>query len=212
MAAPWAGVAQLRIIGELHGQETVNVMHFATNETITDTDAVATLLLQLANAMLECVIESLLPAVTADWKAVRVDAKLIYPTVSDPVVATADAGSVGELGATEVSFASSLVNIRTGGGGRRGRGRIFLPPAGEANITASSLDSGTLTLITAFCLCVAGKFMGSGATTDWLLGVLSHKTLTGTGGTYNNAFRIATNLNPVADVAVMRSRRKGHGA
>jgi len=212
MAAPWSAGAQARIIGEMHGQQTVNVLHFATNENVSDPGSLDTLLLQLATNMLECVIETLLPAVTQDWRAVKVDAKRIFPAVSDPIVATADPGSVGELGVTSVSFASSLVNLRTGGGGRRGRGRVFLPPAGEAQIAQSVIDGPTLVLIAAFCTCVAGKFLGSSPTTDWRLGVLSHKDLTSTGGTFNNSFRIVSSLNPVADVAVMRSRRKGHGA
>jgi hypothetical protein len=212
MAAPWARGAECRIIGELHGQQTVNVLHFATNEVVSDPSSLDTLLLTLAEAMLACVIETLLPAVSIDWKAVKVDAKAIYPTPSDPVIATADAGSVGELGVTSVSFASSLVTLRTGTGVRRGRGRIFLPPPGEAQVTASAIDPGTLTLITAFCTCVAGKFLGASPTTDWRLGVLSRKDLSGVGGNFDNSFRIVTQLSPVADLAVMRSRRKGHGA
>lgn len=212
MPAPWVAGAQARIIGEIHGQQTVNVMHFATNDQIADEGALDTILLQLATAMLDCVITVLLPAVTSDWRAVRCDAKRIYPVESDPQIATADAGSVGQLSATSVSFASSLVNIRTGGGGGRGRGRVFLPPPGEAQVSNSSIDPGTLTLITAYLTCVAGKFMGASPSTAWRLGILSRKRLTEVGGNFDNAFRIATSLNPVADLAVMRSRRKGHGA
>lgn len=212
MAAPWVAGAQARIIGEIHGQQTVNVMHFATNSAISDGGALDVLLLQLAEAMLACVIDTLLPAVSVDWKVIKCDAKRISPVVSDPILATAPADSVGELGVSSVSFTSSLLNLRTGGGGRRGRGRVFLPPAGEAQIANSAIDAPTLALITEFALCVAGKFLGSGATTDWRLGILSQKTLSGVGGTFDNSFREVTSLNPVADVAVMRSRRKGHGA
>lgn len=212
MAAPWVAGAQARIIGELHGQQTVNVMNFATNTAIADPGSLDTLLLQLAAAMLECVVTTLLPAVTQNWTAIRCDAKRIYPEISDPIVATADPDSVGALSSTSVSFAASLVNLRTGTGGKRGRGRIFLPPAGEGEIANSALSGPALALITEFCLCVAGKFLGAGATTDWRLGILSRKDLTGVGGTFDNSFRIVTSLNPVADVAVMRSRRKGHGA
>lgn len=212
MAAPWVAGAQARIIGEIHGQQTVNVMHFATNDQINDQGDLDTLLLQLAEAMLECVIDTLLPAVSIDWKAVRCDAKRIYPVTSDPILATAPANSVGALGVSSVSFTSSLVSLRTGGEGRRGRGRAFLPPAGEAEIAQSSLDAPTLALIAAFCACVAGKFLGSAPTTAWRLGILSKKKLSEAGGTFDNSFRIVTSLNPVADVACMRSRRKGHGA
>lgn len=211
MPAPWVAGAQCRIIGEIHGQRTVNVMNFATNDAIADEAELDTILLALATAMLACVVDTLLPAVTSDWKVVQCDAKRIYPTASDPIVATADAGAVGELSASSVSFASSLVNIRTGGGGKRGRGRVFLPPPGETEVSASSIDAGTLTLITAFLTCVAGKFMGSGATTPWRLGIYSRKADSETGGTFDNSFRQATSLNPSVTLAVMRSRKVGHG-
>lgn len=212
MAAPWVAGAQGRIIGELHGQRTVNVLHFATNTAIADPGTLDTLLLQLAAAMLECVVDTLLPAVTSDWKIIQCDAKRIYPVASDPILATADADTVGALGSTEVSFASALVNLRTGSGGKRGRGRMFLPPPGRDDITGSTIGPGILTDIAAFLACVAGKFLGAGATTDWRLGILSRKDLTSTGGTFDNSFRVVSSLNPVADLAVMRSRRKGHGA
>jgi hypothetical protein len=212
MPAPWVAGAQARIIGNIHGQETVNVMHFATNDTILDEGALDTILLQLAQALLECTIDTLLPAVTQDWTAVRCDAKRIYPAVSDPIIATAPAASVGELGVTSVSFASSLYHVRTGGGGRRGRGRNFLPPAGEAQIVNSAVDAPTLVLITAFLTCLAGKFMGESPTTPWRLGVLSRKNLSEVGGSFDNSFRIATSLNPVANCAVMGTRKVGRGA
>ena len=211
MAAPWNAGAQARIIGSIHGQTTVNVMNFATNDSIEDEGALDTILLALAEAVRDCVIDTLLPAVSQDWTFVQADAKRIYPVTSDPIVATAPGGSVGELGVTSVSFAASLLNIRTGGGGRRGRGRVFLPPAGEAQIANSALDGPTLVLIAAFAACVAVKFMGADPETPWHLGVLSRKNLTGVGGNFDNSFRPATSLNPVANVAVMGSRKIGHG-
>lgn len=212
MPAPWVAGAQARIIGEIHGQQTVNVLHFGTNSAIADAGALDTILLQLATAMLECVIDTLLPAMSIDWRVVRTDAKRIYPNFSDPVVATAPANSTGAGSASSTSFIATLVNVRTGIDGRKGRGRIFLPPVGEAETTISAIDNETLLLITGFLACVAGKFMGASPTTDWRLGVLSRKDMAGIIGNFNNAFRVATQLTPVSDCAVMRSRRKGHGA
>jgi hypothetical protein len=212
MAAPWVAGAQGRIIGELHGQQTVNVFNFGTNSAIADEAALDTLLLALAAALLDCAITTLLPAVTQDWTLIKCDAKRIYPTPSDPIISTAPGGSVGELGVTSVSFAASLISVRTGGGGKRGRGRMFLPPPGETEVTASAMDGPTLALLAAFATCMAGKFMGVSPTTDWRLGVYSRKADSETGGTFDNSFRLATSLNPVADLAVLRSRRKGHGA
>lgn len=212
MAAPWVAGAQARIIGEIHGQQTVNVMNFATNTAILDEAALETLLIQLAEALKDCVLTTLLPVVTSDWRIVKTDAKRIYPDISDPVISTASTSDIGTNSPASTSFESSLITLRTGGGGKRGRGRIFLPPAGEADITASRLDPGLLIGLAAFCACMAGKFLGSSPSTAWRLGILSRKALSGVGGTFNNSFRIVTQLSPVATVAVMRSRRIGHGA
>lgn len=213
MPAPWVAGAEARIVGELHGSQTINVIHFGTNTVINDDDNLDDLLLQLATALLECTVETLLPGVTSDWTLIQCDARRIYPQPSDPIIATAPAGSVGERGPTSVSFASSLINKRTGGGGKRGRGRMFLPPAGEADITNSAIDGPTLLLLTAFAACLAGKFLGASPETAWRMGVFSQVINDQTvGGGFDNAFRVITQLSPKADVAVLRSRRKGHGA
>lgn len=212
MAAPWVAGAQARIHGTLHGQQTVNVLNFGTNSSILDGPALDALLLQLAAALLDCAITTLLPAVTQDWKVISTDAKRIYPVVSDPVVSTAPADQIGELGVTSVSFAASLLSIRTGGGGRKGRGRVFLPPPGEAQVANSAMDGPTLALIAAFAACLASKFTGVSPTTDWRLGVLSRKTAGPTLAAFDSGFRQATQLSPVANIACMRSRRIGHGA
>lgn len=212
MAAPWAAGAEARIIGEIHGQQTVNVLHFATNTVVNDQGTLDEELLALAQALLDCIIQALVPAVTQDWKVVRVEAKRTSPAISDPIIATAPANSIGELSVASHSFAASIMNIRTGTGGRRGRGRVFLPPPGEGETTASSTDAAALLLLVQFATCLAGKFLGANPTTNWILGVLSKKDLSGVGGTFDNAFRIATSLSPVADQGIMGTRRKGRGA
>lgn len=208
----WGSIAEVRVVGTLHGSQTVNVWHFATDEIVNDPPSLDTILLQLAEAMLECVITTLLPAVTQDWKPVQVEAKRIFPAHSDPILATADAAAQGELGPASVSFASSLVNVRTGQGGRSGRGKKFLPPPGEAQTLNSEMDGPTLQLITEFLLCVAGKFMGANPTTPWHLGVFSRKLSQGVGHDANSGFQVASSLNPTAKLAIMSSRKKGVGS
>lgn len=212
MAAPWAAGAQARILGEIHGQQTVNVMHLGTNSIISDPTQVNLLLQQLVEALIDCARTTLLPAVSADWRLVSCDAKTIFPTVSDPVIATANAGEIGELSPTSVSFSASLLHIRTGIGGRRGRGRLFLPPAGESEIAASSIDPATVLLIAAFAACLVTKFSTPSATTTWRLGVLSTTILKTAGATFDDAFQQAIQLTPAINVAVMRSRKVGRGS
>lgn len=216
MPAPWAIGAQVRIIGTLHGVQTVNVLHFATNTTELDVAPPSPLLTALVEAVLECVIETLLPAVTSDWTVTRVEGVFIYngggSPLTDPVIATAPGGSVGERGAASNSFAASLMNLRTGVVGRRGRGKIFLPPPGEADVTASDIANDVLVLLAAFATCMAGKFLGTSPTTAWRFGVLSRTILAQTvGGGFDNAFHLVSQMSPVASSAVIGRRKKGHG-
>jgi hypothetical protein len=208
----WGHIAEVRVVGQIHGSQTVNVWHLATDEIVNDPGSLDTLLLQLAEAMLACVIDTLLPAVSQDWSATQVEAKRIFPTPSDPLIATAPANSVGSLGPASVSFAASLVNVRTGQGGRSGRGKKFLPPPGEPETVNSEMDQPTLALITQFLLCVAGKFMGANPTTPWHLGVFSRKLAGGVIANANTGFQVVSSLNPVAKLAIMSSRKKGVGS
>lgn len=207
----WTAGAEARIIGKLHGQDCINVMHFATVNEILDQTGLDTLLNQLAEALSDCVRTALLPAVTSDYTWIGCDARRIHPTKSDPIVATANAGEIGERGPTSVSFASSLVNLRTGGGGRRGRGKKFFPPPGEDDITGSSLDPDLVALLIPFLTCLAGKFLEN-ATTPWRLGVYSRTNDNEVGGTFDNSFRVVTQMTPSVHMAVMRSRRVALGA
>lgn len=208
----WARFAELRIMGEIHGQQTVNVFHCATDLVANDEGTLNTVLLALAEAMRDCVVEFLLPAVTSDWRFVRTDAKEISPTKTDPIVVSGTTAQVGELSAASHSFAASLVLLRTGTGRRRGLGKKFLPPPGEGQTANSLIDEPTLVLLAAFTACVAAKFMGAAPESNWHLGVLSHKDLIDPQGNgIQGAFRVVSSINISPEAAVMRSRRRGHG-
>jgi len=213
MAAPWSAGAQARILGRIHGQQTVNVLHFATNTVINDPQALATLLTALATAILACVVENL-AAFTIDWKVTGVDARQIKPAVSDEVFVAAAEGTEGTQGPASVSFIASLVHLRTGGGGRSGRGRIFLPPGSEFNTTDSVYTPAAITSLNDMLLCIAGKFIGAGATEPWRLGVLSRKTMgkPPDPANFDNAFREVISTDVAANPAVMGSRKVGRGS
>lgn len=214
MPAPWNGHAVARIIGELHGQETNNVLHFATN-TALGGGVDLTELIALGVAIMECIETTLLPAVTQDWTVTAVTTQwlgTVLPTMhTDPQVTGPTGSGVGQLGATSVSFAASLVHLRSGIGGRNGRGRMFLPPPGEANIAASTIDNGTVDLIIAFLTCFIGKFVGASATTNFRLGVFSRKLGGANFSNFNNAFFEVTQLDASNKLAVIGRRRTGHG-
>lgn len=216
MPSPWAAGAQVRIVGELHGQDTINVLHFATNTAEIDVSPPSPLLVALVAAVIDCIITALLPALTQDWTLKYVDARYVFngggsPLGSDPVIQTPDPDTNGTSGVTSVSFASSLVNIRSGLGGKSGRGKMFLPPPGEASITNGVMTSDASTAITAFLTCMAGKFLGTSPSTAWRWGVFSRK-LGGTNfASWNAGFFIASQLSPVPTIAVLARRKIGHG-
>jgi len=204
---------ELRMRGLIHGQETVNVFHFGNDQQLNAGDPLGPILTQLAIAMIACAVDSLIPAVTSDWTLTSVDVKQLSPALSDPVEQAVTANNVGTRAPVNTSFESSLMRLRTGGGGKRGRGRRFLPPAGDADMTNSVLSDGTvLGQLQEFLDCLTGKFIGAGATEPFILGVLSRKHLQENPGDFANAFRECTILSIEPRVSCLRSRKVGHGS
>lgn len=212
MPAPWSQGVRVRLLGRIHGQQTVNVFHFATNTVINDSVQRDTLILALLVAFLSCVSEQLVTGVTSDWSCEGVEGIPIAPQPGDPILKTPDAPVVGQLGPASTSFESSLIEVRTGLGGRTHRGRNFFPPAGEAQTGNSTLGATAVEQLTAFVECLAGKFIGAGATENWRMGVLSRKLLANSAANFDTAFAEATNLVVKPLVAVMSSRKVGRGS
>jgi hypothetical protein len=208
----YARIFQARLIGHIHGQQTVNVINFGSNENPADASALATVLAQLATQIILCVTSTLIGGVTQDWTAETVEARQIYPTPSDPSVASFGAGTAGGGGTSNVSFAAVLCVLRTGGGGKRGRGRFFLPPPGDSAMTQSVLsDTTTGDFYRSFITCMTNKWVGSGHTENQELVVLSRKTISeGTPGV--NAARPVTAMEINAGISCLRSRKVGHGS
>jgi len=194
-------VAEVVVVGNMHGSQTINVWHFG-RETPFNVDTIVEDLQALAVALAQCIQQTLLPAVTSDWTFEKVKAKTILGGESDEVEATFAGSHVGQLSPASVSFTASLLNLKTGGGGRSGRGKKFLPPAGETEIGASDLDGPTLILLGAFIACVVQKFLGNPTDSGWNLVVWSRK---------NTAAREVKSIIASPHVACMRSRRIGHG-
>lgn len=209
---PWAQGARVRILGKLHGQDTVNVLHFSTNTVVNDVTTLDGLILQLMVAVLACVTDQLVGAVTSEWTATGVEATSLYPVLGDPHFQNAPANTVGQLGPCSASFIASLVQVRTGLGGRTHRGRVFLPPPGEANTNVSVLDATAQQQLQEFVDCLLGKFTGVGATEQWRLGVLSRKLLGASVANWDNAFAEATSMVVSTNPAIMGSRKVGRGS
>jgi hypothetical protein len=202
-----------RIVGRLHGSTTNNVIHFRETTADALTDAlIQQLLTALVSAVAQCVIETLLPAVTSDWTFVRVEAQTHGTNNSDLTVFTADAGLTGEGSPASASFIASLVNLRTGGGGRSGRGKIFLPPPGEGQSADSLMDTGSADLLQAFLECLFSKFVGDTRTEgpEWV--VFSRKVAGSLFADMAAANRPILQASPNVALARCGSRKLGKGA
>lgn len=205
---------RVRIVGRMHGSATNNVLHFrALIADQVDPGIINGLLQALAVAVFECVIDTLLPATTQDWTFERVEAVMLQPTQSDPIEETAAAGTTGARANSNVSFCASLINIKSGVGGRRGRGKWFLPPGGDVDMSNSVMSEDLNNLLEQFLLCLFGKFVGQARTTPYQLCVFSRKDFDAQ--VLKDAFeamRPVVELSPNQVIAKLGTRKLGVGS
>ena len=207
-----AHLAQVVIKGKYDGQDYRNILHFGSDIDVNDGNRNA-LLLALATAVLDCLINMFMPNSPGNFTVQSVSAKEVYPGTSDEVEAFPGVGqaATGEGGAGLPGFAATVVAIKTGKGGRTKRGRLFLPPPDEANADAGLTSATWQGTVAQFLACMAGKFIGAGKTEDWELGVLSRKGM-GSASDYPNAtFTPAIALTQRPEIGVMRRRKLSHG-
>lgn len=203
---------RVRVLGKLHGQDCIQVLHFSTNTEVNDNPARDALILALLQAVLACIVDQLLPAVTSDYRLVGLEGSEVFPTLGDPIFQAADPNSVGALSPSSSSVLATLIQIRTGLGGKTHRGRNFWPPAGEANSANSIIDGPTMQQLTDFVNCIAGKFIGQAKTEPWSLGVYSRKLGPNTTTQWSDGFTEATAMVPSELIAVMGTRKVGRGS
>lgn len=210
---PFNAGIKARVIGTISGEDCIQVLHFGVEVPWNvDTITVNNRLKELANAIHACIIDTLIPWVTSDYVFQRVEAQAIFPNASDPIASDPPHGTAGEGQAQGGNVLSQLVHVRTGGGGKRGRGRNFWPPGGENVATQGSWDPALLALVAAFCACMAGKFMQPNPTTDFVLGVYSRTNDETLGQDFSTSFRAAISLEPSSIIATMGTRKKGKGS
>jgi len=204
--------ARVRVLGKLHGQDCIQVLYFSTNAEVNDNPARDALILALLQAVLACIVDQLLPAVTSEYTLTGIEGTEVFPTKGDPIFAAAPANSVGQRGPTSSSVLATLISIRTGLGGKSHRGRNFWPPAGEADSNVSLIDPTVMQQLTDFINCIVGKFVGQAKTEQWTLGVYSRKLGPNSTTQWSNGFTAATQMIASNVIAVMGSRKVGRGS
>lgn len=213
MPGDWNAGMRARIIGRINGERTVNVLHFGYADVwnVDNIPVNIDLLKQLANAIHDCILTTLIPVMSNGWTYEFTEVQVIAPNTMDPVTNDAPAPVVGTGGPQGVNQAVLLTSLRSGIGGRNGRGRNFWPPAGEAVATAGEWDAGTLVLMAAFCACMAGKFIGPGKSTPFTLGIFSRTLFAGIFANFATAFHAAATFGPQTNISNMSTRKKGRG-
>lgn len=196
-------IYQVSIKTELQGQQCFNVLNFEGTDIFLDRDdlasAIKTSYFILKNGL----------SVDLKFKEVRV--KKIWPEAGDELIDSYANNSVGEGGAALPSFNAALVQLRTGVGGRSGRGRVYLPGLPEVSTTAGSLDSALQTFIVNWLVDMATRFIGEAVTSGFRWIVMSRKNFATTPGNKDSWRRYITSAVLVPPVSSMRSRKIGSG-
>lgn len=201
-----ARVFQARIKATVQGQTYRNVIHFGSDVA---GDDIPTHLAALALAIFECISTVLLPILPNTTRFEAVGVKQIYPDVTEEIDDVSLAADGDAVQHSLPSFVSMMVKLQTGTGGRKWKGRFFLPPPREGDSEGSLMDDVSFGVLVNFAACLAGKFIAPGATTPYRIGVLSRVA---GAGTIADKFKEATQIVPVKVLAVQRRRKLGVGS
>jgi len=204
---------QVRIVGRIEGQETNNVLHFRYLSGASDTD-VATHLILVA---IQCFINHLLPVLSNAWTLERVIWKRVSPTLGPEIISIpVGAGAGGNMSGSEPSFVSAVVSLRTREGGRRKRGRMYIPGVPESAVTGSSIetDDEVWQGLLDFCLCMIAAFVPGDpvGANQWGWSVYSRANGGATFPYGLAGFTQITEAVPVQLLGTTRSRKVGRGA
>lgn len=204
---------QVRVVGQIDGQETNNVLHFKCVSGGGDTDVD----LHLIQVIVQCFVTHLIPVLSSAFTLNKIVWKRVSPTLGLEFTSVVASGGVGLGSAAALpSFCSALLSIHTSQGGRSHRGRMYIPGIPEAATTNSSFDpnhafwAGLL----AYAICLVQNFIpgdppGNNA---WAMGVYSRK-IGGANFPYGaNGFTQIADVVAVSQIATTRSRKVGRGS
>ena len=187
-----------------------NVLHFIATTPSDDVE------LRLILILIDCFVNSFLPALPGNLTLDTVAWKRVAPTLSNEFITPFPASTVGTgTGLALPSYCSRLASIRTALGGRSHRGRIFFPGIPQEQAFNSQLNTGHAgwTAYLAFLQCLVTKFITGEpiGSNQFRIGVYSRK-IGGSSFPFNTSgFTQAAQLSAVTLIATTRSRKIGHG-
>src|SRR6186997_1271811 len=120
---PFNDIYRLRVYGRMHGAQIVNVMHFVQDDPLPTQGG-----LQLAQDFVTNMAATLRARCVNQMLYEYVEVESIVPFSGGPVQVNFPGGSVGTSAGSSVSATlCEVISIYTSRGGRRGKGRIYLP-------------------------------------------------------------------------------------
>lgn len=212
IAAAVNDLFEVRIVGQMEGQETDNVLHFKCVGASSDVE------LHLIVALVTCFVTHLLPVLTSSWTLQKVVWKKVSPALGVEQVYQTDMPAPGEGNAAALpSYASAVISKRTLTGGRDHRGRMYIPGIPEDQTTNSNIDpaSDLWAGLLAFAACMISEFYhpDPAGGTDIFDFVVYSRKLGGSSFPYGlTGVTAVSQLNPVAALGTTRSRKVGRGS
>jgi hypothetical protein len=199
-------IVQLTIKGTLDGQDTNNVLHLrSTSSILYDEEA-------LAEAIIECFVDSLLPGLSSDFTLHSVSAKRILPSVGNEVIVNAPANSNGLVSGSLPSFNAAVISLRSAVGSKSGRGRMYIAGIPNSGETASMVSTSLQSTLAAFVTCMFGKFVSDLSLSGFEWGVFSRKNHQAVPNDMPSWWRAITSASVNSAIGTMRSRKVGSGS
>jgi len=193
-------IVQTRHYCRLGDQASVNVRHWRVTTKAGTGATLASFLTTLAGTGLHAAYRAL---INDQAEYVGTDAQIIFPTLGVPTQSTTGAGSGDTSGDALPTQTSGLLTIRTSLGGRKNRGRLYVPFPTETDNTSAGAPTSTYQLALAdlaaiFAVSYIG--VGAGGNTNDLQPVILHRS--------NMTTTAVTSVTASAKWATQRRRGK----
>jgi hypothetical protein len=199
-------IARVVIKARVLGQVCENVLHFGA-------DGAAPNWNQLAADVIDCIVTSLAPHLGSEYALEELQVTQIFPALLDPIVVQPDAPVHGEAFQPCLPTTNAAVlTLLTGGGGRSGRGRMYIPAIERTHVVGNEITDAALVFLANFLACMVGKFVVHGdppVVPAFFWGIQSRKNYKTEA--HNLHFRDIKQTKPQKILGTMRSRREGRG-
>lgn len=172
MALPQVGLYRLTLIGELHGQATQTAFHFSDSDNHPNsTYQVA--LNHLMNDFLDIVKPKIQIFCSQQWAMKTLIGVTLIPKAEVFIETRIANGTGAQTDDSLPSFCAGLLSLRTGRGGRRRIGRLYLPGVAEGLSSNSRLEGSYLTALSDIGAALSSRYGVNGTYPYCRYGVFS---------------------------------------